>query len=138
LRTSALFEAAPLLRQGPQAPPPEPEHTGFGALVRDTGSDFVSFPRHKSTWVILGIGAGAAALVYRWDDEINSELQEANTLEAILKPGKYIGYAWVQGGAALGMYLIGAMRWSPSRAPTPTRSRISASICCAPTSSLGP
>ena len=38
-RTSALFEATPLLLQGPQATPPEPEHTGFGALMRDTGSD---------------------------------------------------------------------------------------------------
>jgi len=112
-RTSALFEAAPLLLQGQQASPPEPEHTGFGALMRDTGSDFVSFPRRKSTWVILGIGAGAAALVYPWDDEINSELQEANTLKTILKPGKYIGYAWVQGGAALGMYLIGRYAMEP-------------------------
>ena len=114
-RTSALFEAAPLLLQGQQAPPPEPEHTGFGALLRDTGSDFVSFPRRKSTWVILGIGAGAAALVYPWDDEINSELQEANTLKTILKPGKYIGYALVQGGAALGMYLIGRYAMEPAQ-----------------------
>ena len=112
--TSALFEATPLLLQQPQAPP-EPDHTGFGALMRDTGSDFVSFPRRKSTWVILGIGAGAAALVYPWDDEINSELQEANTLKTILKPGKYIGYAWVQGGAALGMYLIGRYAMEPAQ-----------------------
>ena len=114
-RPSALFEATPLLLQGQQAPPPEPEHTGFGALMRDTGSDFVSFPRRKSTWVILGIGAGAAALVYPWDDEINSELQDANTLKTILKPGKYIGYAWVQGGAALGMYLIGRYAMEPEQ-----------------------
>ena len=112
-RPSALFEATPLLLHGQEAPPPEPEHTGFGALMRDTGSDFVSFPRRKSTWVILGIGAGAAALVYPWDDEINSELQDANTLKTILKPGKYIGYAWVQGGAALGMYLIGRYAMEP-------------------------
>jgi membrane-associated phospholipid phosphatase len=114
-RTSALFEAAPLLIQGQQPPPPEPEHTGFGALMRDTGRDVVEFPRRKSTWVILGIGAGAAALVYPWDDEINSELQEANTLKTILKPGKYIGHAWVQGGAALGMYLIGRYAMEPAQ-----------------------
>ena len=81
--------------------------------MRDTGSDFVSFPRRKSTWVILGIGAGAAALVYPCDDEINSELQEANTLKAFLKPGKYIGHAWVQSGAALGLYLIGRYAMEP-------------------------
>ena len=47
-RMSALFEATPLPLQEPQAPPPEPEHTGLGALMRDTGSDFVSFPRRKA------------------------------------------------------------------------------------------
>jgi hypothetical protein len=111
--TPALFETTPLSVQGAQAPPAQPEHTGFGALMRDTGGDFVSFPRRKSTWVILGIGAGAAALVHPWDDEINNELQEANTLKKIMKPGKYIGYAWVQGGAALGMYLVGRYAMEP-------------------------
>ena len=80
----------------------------------DTGSDFVSFPRRKSTWVILAIGAGAAALVYpSGTDEIDRELQEANTLKAIMKPGKYIGNGWVQSGAALGMYLIGRYAMEP-------------------------
>src|SRR5829696_7399009 len=39
-------------------PPPEPEHTGFVALIRATGSDFAAFPKRQSTWVILGIGGG--------------------------------------------------------------------------------
>jgi membrane-associated phospholipid phosphatase len=107
-------EAPPRLQS--QAPPnPQPEHTGFGALLRDTGSDFITFPRRKSTWVILGIGAGAAALAHPWDDEINNELQEANTLRNVMKPGKYLGYAWVQGGAALGMYLIGRYAMEPEK-----------------------
>lgn len=110
-----LFAATPLLRGQPTPPPPPPEHTGFVALIRDTGSDFASFPRRRSTWVILGIGAGAAALVHPWDDEINDELQEANTLKNIMKPGKYLGYAWVQGGAALGMYFIGRYAMEPEQ-----------------------
>ena len=110
-----LFAATPLLRGQPTPPPPPPEHTGFVALIRDTGSDFVSFPRRRSTWVILGIGADAAALVHPWDDEINDELQEANTLKNIMKPGKYLGYAWVQGGAALGMYFIGRYAMEPEQ-----------------------
>jgi hypothetical protein len=107
------LSAAALRDQGKTTPDPAPEHTGFGALVRDTGSDFVWFPRRKSTWVILGIGGGAAALIHPWDDEINNELQEANTLKKIMKPGKYLGYAWVQGGAALGMYFIGRYAMEP-------------------------
>ena len=108
------LSAAALRDQGKTATPdPAPEHTGFVALARDTGSDFVWFPRRKSTWVILGIGGGAAALIHPWDDEINNELQEANTLKKIMKPGKYLGYAWVQGGAALGMYFIGRYAMEP-------------------------
>ena len=94
-------------------PPPKPEHTGIGALVYATGSDFVAFPKRKSTWVILGIGGAAALLVHPWDTEINDELQESNTLKNVLKPGKYLGYAWVQGGAAVGVYLIGRYAMEP-------------------------
>jgi membrane-associated phospholipid phosphatase len=110
-----LFALSPPAQGQPAPPPPQPEHTGFVALVRDTGSDFVSFPRRKSTWVILGIGAGAAALIHPWDDEINDELQEANTLKNFMKPGKYLGYAWVQGGTALGMYFIGRYAMEPEQ-----------------------
>jgi len=93
--------------------PPEREHTGLSALIHATGSDFVAFPKRKSTWVILGIGGAAALLVHPWDTEINDELQEANTLKTVLKPGKYLGYGWVQGGAAVGMYLIGRYAMEP-------------------------
>jgi membrane-associated phospholipid phosphatase len=93
--------------------PPEREHTGLSALIHATGSDFVAFPKRKSTWVILGIGGAAALLVHPWDTEINDELQEANTLKNVLKPGKYLGYGWVQGGAAVGMYLIGRYAMEP-------------------------
>ncbi len=105
--------AASLVQGAAAQPPPEPEHTGFGALVRATGSDFAAFPKRKSTWVILGIGGGAALLVHPWDTEINGELQEANTLKKVLAPGKYLGYAWVQAGAAVGVYLIGRYAVEP-------------------------
>jgi membrane-associated phospholipid phosphatase len=105
--------AASLTQGAAAQPPAEPEHTGFGALVRATGSDFAAFPKRKSTWVILAIGGGAALLVHPWDDEINDELQEAHTLSNVLKPGKYLGYAWVQAGAAVGIYLIGRYAKEP-------------------------
>ena len=62
---------------------PVPEHTGFGALFHSTISDFASFPRRKSTWVILGIGAGAAAIAYPFDDDINEALQDADALRQV-------------------------------------------------------
>ena len=93
--------------------PPTPEHTGIIALVRKTAGDFVAFPRRKSTWVILGIGAGAAAIAYPFDDELNEELVDAEGLAKFLKPGKYLGYGWVQTGAAVGTYLIGRYAMDP-------------------------
>jgi len=94
-------------------PPPEPRHTGFAALVRSTGSDFVAFPKRKSTWAILGIGGAAALAVHPFDDEINANAVEADGLRKFLKPGKYLGYGWVQGGAAVGLYLIGRYAMEP-------------------------
>ncbi len=106
-------EAASLRQAAASQPPPDPTHTGFSALVRGTASDFVAFPKRTSTWVILGIGAGAAAIAYPFDDELNAELQEANGLRKALTPGKYLGYAWVQGGVAAGLYLIGRYAMEP-------------------------
>ncbi len=40
-------------------------------------------------------------------------MQDADTLRTVFKPGKYLGYAWVQGGAAAGMYLIGRYAMKP-------------------------
>jgi membrane-associated phospholipid phosphatase len=102
------------LLQDPAAqPPPQPKHTGLSAVVRSTASDFAAFPRRKSTWVLLGIGAGLAAIAYPFDDELNEEFQEAETLRTVLKPGKYIGYGAVQVGAAISLYVIGRYAMAP-------------------------
>ena len=105
--------AASLAQAAAAQKPPEPEHTGLSALVRATGSDFAAFPKRKSTWVILGVGGAAALLVHPWDDEINNELQESDTLRKALKPGRYLGNAGVQAGAAVGVYLIGRYAMEP-------------------------
>ena len=98
--TAAAFEADFQTQK-----PPVPEHTGFGALVRKTGGDFKSFPVRHSTWVILGIGGGAAAIAYPFDDDVSDALKDEDTLRKIFAPGKYLGY--VQIGASVGTYLIG-------------------------------
>ena len=107
-QTEALAQAA-----AAAPPPPEPEHSGFGALLRTTGSDFVAFPKRKSTWVILGIGGVAAGISHPFDDRINERLQDEAGLRKALKPGKYLGYGLVQGGAAVGLYVIGRYAMKP-------------------------
>ena len=92
--------------QQPAPTPPEPEHTGFKALVIETARDFKAFPRRQSTWVILGIGAGAAALGHPFDDEVNEHLG-GTTTGRFFAAGKWIGAAYVQAGTAVGLYVVG-------------------------------
>jgi hypothetical protein len=88
-------------------PPSEPGHTGFKALAVETWGDFKAFPRRRSTWVILGIGAAAAAAVHPVDDEVNAHLQGSDAAAKFFAPGKWIGSAYVQAGTAVGLYVIG-------------------------------
>lgn len=86
---------------------PEPAHTGFKALVFDTGNDFKAFPRRKSTWVILGIGGTAAALAHPLDDDLNEKMTGSDAVGKFFAAGKWIGSAYVQVGTAVGLYVIG-------------------------------
>jgi hypothetical protein len=72
-----------------QQPPPKP-HTGLSALALETGKDFMAFPRRQSTWVILAIGGGAAALALPVDDSVNAHLTGPNAGK-FFAPGKYLG-----------------------------------------------
>jgi membrane-associated phospholipid phosphatase len=104
-----LAEAPHFIYQGPAQPPPPPSHTGFGYLVRSIGSDFKAFPQRKSTWVILGIGAVAAAAAHPADDNFNAHVQGSGAVENIFKPGKWLGNGWLQAGAAIGTYAAGRL-----------------------------
>jgi len=97
-----------------QAPPPAtPEHTGFQALVRYTGADFVAFPKRTSTWVILAIGGAAAAAAHPLDESLNARLVGNPTVSRIFAPGKYIGLGYVQAAAAVSTYLVGRYMLPP-------------------------
>ena len=87
--------------------PPEPTHTGFKALLFETGSDFAAYPRRRSTWVILAIGGASAALVHPVDDEVNEKLAGSDAAGKFFAPGKYIGAVYTQAGVAVGLYVIG-------------------------------
>jgi len=97
----------PVVSPQPAQTPPEPEHTGIKALLIETGRDFKAFPRRESTWVILGIGAGAAALTHPLDDNVNQHFMETSSADAFFAPGKYIGSLPVQAGTAIGLYVVG-------------------------------
>lgn len=102
---NAPDSASPRLQ--PSAQHPEPTRTGFKALVFETGSDFNAFPRRRSTWVILAIGGAAAAIARPVDDQVNARLAGSAAVGRFFAPGKYIGSAYVQVGAATGLYLVG-------------------------------
>lgn len=99
-------QTATAIPEGPEAHP-TPPHTGFRALVTDTWSDFKSFPRRKSTWVVLGIGAGAALLAHPADDDVNARLVGKKSADWFWKPGSIVGSAPVQIGVSAGLYVIG-------------------------------
>ena len=118
LTSSPLVRAAETAEQSQPEKPEQPADTGFGAIVRGTASDFASFPRRKSTWVILAIGGAAAAAAHPLDDDVNAHLQGSDAAEWFFAAGKVIGNGWVLGGAAVGTYLIGRYAMAPTESKT--------------------
>lgn len=105
---AVLSTPLPALSQTPTAaPPPEPRHTGLAALLHTTVADFKALPRRQSTWVILAIGGGAAAIAHPIDDSANERLVGSTTVSRIFAPGKWIGSTYVQAGTAVGLYAFG-------------------------------
>jgi len=86
---------------------PEPERTGWATLIKDTGRDFASFPRRKSTWVLLAGGAAAALAVHPADDYVESHIVGNTTAERIFRPGQILGSAGFHVGTALGLWVVG-------------------------------
>jgi membrane-associated phospholipid phosphatase len=100
----------------PQAsPPPEPAHTGFRALAKDTVRDFASFPRRRSTWVILSAGGALAALAHPGDTYVTEHLVASRGAGRVFVAGKFLGAFYTQVGVALGIYTIGRYVLPPSQ-----------------------
>lgn len=93
--------------RGGQETVPPTEHTGWATLVRDTGRDFLAFPRRKSTWVLLAAGGIAALAVRPADDYVESHIVGNDAADTFFKPGRIIGGAAFQTGAAVGLWAIG-------------------------------
>ena len=109
LAAAAIFSDLFAPAMQPQAPPPPPpvHGTGFKGLIKETGRDFVAFPRRPSTWVILGVCGAAAALSHLGDDYVQEHIVGSPAVGRFFAAGKWIGSAWVQVGASVGVYLIG-------------------------------
>ena len=108
----------------PQAEPnPEPQHTGFSALVHATASDFAAFPRRKSTWVILAAGAAGAALAHPLDDNIERH-NFSKGAKNFFVLGKYLGAEYTQLGIAAGLYIVGRYV-QPHEPGTPRTNKLS-------------
>ena len=72
---------------------PEPEGTGWATLIKDTGRDFASFPRRKSTWVLLAGGAAAALAVHPADDYVQSHIVGNANADRFFRAGQILGSA---------------------------------------------
>lgn len=107
IRIDPSLFTAQVISQGPETPPRTPERTGFSALWHTTIDDFKALPRRKSTWVILGIGAGSALLVHPADDSVNAHLGGSTAAKHFFAAGKVIGSAPVEIAGSVGLYLVG-------------------------------
>lgn len=87
--------------------PAERQHTGWASLAKDTVNDFVAFPKRKSTWVLLGVGAGAALAAHSADDYVAEHITGNTAVTNAFKPGRWIGSTAVQVGTGVGLWTVG-------------------------------
>lgn len=93
--------------QGKEQPPPPIEGTGWRSLVKDTGRDFASFPRRRSTWVLLAGGGALALAVHPADDYVQEHIVGNQTADNIFALGKVLGSVGFQTGTAFTLWLVG-------------------------------
>src|SRR4030095_9075629 len=96
---------------------PAPKHlsTSWRSLLKDSASDFVAFPKRRSTWTILGIGAAAALAVHPADDYVESHIVGNDAADKFFSPGHWLGSAPVQFGSAVGLWAVGRYIVAPAQ-----------------------
>ena len=114
-QTEARADAGAATTQPQQELHPTPEHTGWATLVKDTGKDFLTFPKRKSTWVLLGIGAAGALAAHPADAYVERHVVGNSNAENFFALGKKLGSTYVQLGAAVGLWGIGRYIVAPAR-----------------------
>jgi membrane-associated phospholipid phosphatase len=99
---------------------PTPAHTGWATLVKDTGRDFLAFPKRRSTWVLLGIGAAGALAAHPADAYVERHVVGNSNAEHFFVLGKKLGSTYVQLGTAVGLWGIGRYVIAPAADGTRT------------------
>ena len=88
------------------------------SILRDAIGDLERFLTSSETYVVLGLGLGAAAGLQRHDHRIaasrlNSELFESSSFETTFEAGETLGGTWVQLGGAVATYGVGKLTAHP-------------------------
>jgi hypothetical protein len=88
---------------------PLPTSTGWGSLFKDTLQDFKAFPKRKSTWTLLGIGAGGALIAHgaAGDGYVERHIVGNSKADNFFMLGKWVGNTGVQVGTAAALYGVG-------------------------------
>ena len=93
---------------------PAHAHTGWATLLKDTGRDFAAFPRRRSTWALLGIGAAAALATHPGDSYVQSHIVGNRTADRVFNVGKFAGSAYLQIGSGVGLWAVGRYVIAPA------------------------
>jgi membrane-associated phospholipid phosphatase len=109
--TASAYAAAD--DQGAETHPP-PAHTGWSTLAKDTAQDFVAFPKRRSTWVLLGVGAAGALAAHPADDYVRTHIVGSETAHDVFKLGKVLGSTYVQTATGVGLWLTGRYLYAPA------------------------
>jgi membrane-associated phospholipid phosphatase len=88
-------------------PLPEPVETNWRSLLKDTGRDFISFPKRPSTWVLLAGGGVLALAAHPADDYVETHIVGNPKADGLFVTGKVLGSAGFQVGSALTLYVVG-------------------------------
>jgi membrane-associated phospholipid phosphatase len=109
VRASAQEKPEPVgnaVLQGAETPRPV-EHTGWASLIKDTGHDFLAFPKRRSTWTLLAIGGAAAWAAHPADDHVERHIVGNERARNAFTLGRWVGGAGFQAGGAVGVWAIG-------------------------------
>src|SRR5690349_16306864 len=129
-----VVDASPTLAQDAPPQPPDaataqpapkdeaPKHvsTGWSALFKDTVNDFKHFPMRPSTWVILGIGGGAAFGTHYADDYVQEHIVGNENADKFFSLGQWVGSAYTMAASSVGLWAVGRYVIAPAEGESKT------------------